>query len=275
MEHEGRLLLPGLHVVPQACLGDSQQLCVSVGVPAQRGREGTPLLTAPPHCRDFPPSLPLSLPHSSAGFYLFPLPTASHFSPLSCLLLSSTSIQGLSHLRVFSNLDGSMILSSPWSCLARDSPPRCQLLPSPSPAGRHILHQTPPRCTPLAPGEGARAAAAAGCWDPPGSLAGNPLQIAGPLWKLPRSWHRWRLHTRTRLGEPPLCPGRDESQHIAGNAISLSTARPSTGCPFCQHAPSPPAFPLCSVKKKRQREGAASAHFHSQGHYLTYLSVAS
>lgn len=30
MKHEGRLLLRGLHVVPQACLGDSQQLCVSV-----------------------------------------------------------------------------------------------------------------------------------------------------------------------------------------------------------------------------------------------------
>lgn len=30
MEHEGCILLRGLHVVPQACLGESQQLCESV-----------------------------------------------------------------------------------------------------------------------------------------------------------------------------------------------------------------------------------------------------
>lgn len=84
MEREGRVLLRGLHVVPQARLGESQQLCVSVGVCAQPRRETVAYLPSPP-------TSPFSqLPHTQLCPSCSFSPAQQHFSPppqpsLTCL----------------------------------------------------------------------------------------------------------------------------------------------------------------------------------------------
>lgn len=159
----------------------------------------------------FPLSLPLCSPHSSTLLRLLPelsFPCTSPPLPYP-------------------------FCPPPRSCLRKGSPPRTALSPSPSPAGRRILCQTPLRCTPLAPGAGARAGAAAGLRDPRGSLAGSPLQIAGSLWKLLRSWHRWKLRTRRGLAEPQLCPARARSDtHGRVSPVSRSTSCSPTAHPL-------------------------------------------
>ena len=239
-EHEGCVLLRGLHVVPQACLGESQQLwvsgCVCVLSTRERpssARPASPLLplTAPPHRGSFPPSS-----HSFSSAHLFPssslpcpraLPSAPPRSPVPSTLSLAPAWQG-----------------APL--------PGCRRPPRPSPAGRRILLQTPPCCTPPAPGAGPRAGAAAGWWHPLGSFAGSPLRIAGPLGKLLRSWRRWQLRRGTGLAEPPLCPAADGSRH-PGDAVSLCTACPPTAALAVGRHP-PSLSPLLRTKDRGKEQ---------------------
>ena len=111
VEHEGCVLLRGLHVVPQACLGESQQLwvsgCVCVLSTRERpssARPASPLLplTAPPHRGILPSFLPLFLLRTPLPFFLSSLPQSPPFrsSPLPC-----------------------PFYPLPGPCLARGSPP--------------------------------------------------------------------------------------------------------------------------------------------------------
>lgn len=176
MKQEGCVLLCGLHVVPQACLEKSQQLCVSTcacmlgaGERQSSPHPASPLLPLSQLLHVADPCLPLFLLHTPLLFFSSSLSQSlpSRFSPVSC--------------------PSSLSLAPAWQGAPLAG---CHLPPAPSPAGRRILRQTPPCCTPLAPGAGPRAGAAGGLWDPLGSLAGSPLPTAGSLWKLLRSWRR-------------------------------------------------------------------------------------